>query len=131
MAVWRRRALELFPELRHEIQGADSTPYSLFFELLPMARTAHETENIDLLRRIYTFAEWCMAQKAKDLWNSAGVCFYEHVFDWGKGQWPNVVPWLSPYVIHCCWTLWEARLEPPELERLRLVIERRTKHLYR
>src|SRR5438552_15545583 len=81
LAVWRRKALELFPELRSEFQRPESSIYTVFFELLPMVRQAHDGNDVDLLRRIYGFAEWCLEQTAKDLWNAAGVAFYEHLFD--------------------------------------------------
>ncbi len=131
MAVWKRRAIELFPELRQEVQEPHFTPYMLFFELLPMERLALEEDNNILLRRIFGFSEWCMAQKTEDLWNSAGVCFYEHIFDCGRHLWPVVVQWLSPTVVHQSWPLWEARLNLSDLEKIRELIERRTKHLYR
>ena len=130
MAVWKRKAIEDFPELRQDLQDAAFTPYMLFFELLPMVRAAHETENSVLLRKLYGYAAWCMDQNAEDLWNAAGVCFYEHLFDMSKHDWPKIIPWLSPTVIHACWSLWEARLDPPELEKLRQLIDGRTKHLY-
>ena len=42
MAVWRRKALELFPELSHDLNSNEYTICSLFSELLPMVRVAHE-----------------------------------------------------------------------------------------
>jgi hypothetical protein len=82
MAAWRRRALELFPQLRRDLQSRDYSVYSLFFELKPMLRTAHDSGDNELLRCIYGFAEWCSQQTAKELWNAAGVAFYEHLFDY-------------------------------------------------
>jgi len=35
MAVWRRKALELFPELRNDLNSNKYAPYNLFVELLP------------------------------------------------------------------------------------------------
>jgi hypothetical protein len=78
----------------------------LYFDLLPMVREAHDNDDHDLLMRIYCFAQWCHAQEAKDLWNAAGVAFYEHLFDERK-YWVEVIPWLSPSVIADCWSLWE------------------------
>src|SRR5437764_15482473 len=129
MAAWRRRALGLFPELREQLQRRDFSIYMLFFDLLPMAREAHDTNHAELLRRIYGFAEWCLEQKAKDLWNAAGVAFYEHLFDRWQ-YWGKVVPWLSPRVISECWSLWEARLSEEEPEEIRRLIDGRREHLY-
>lgn len=107
MAVWRRKATALFPELRSESR-AWTTSYQCFFDLLPLAFQAHKNRDDDLLRRIYGFAEWCLRSKSKDLWNSAGVCFYESLFDKRSLQ-AEVLPWLSPYVVKNCITLWSER----------------------
>src|SRR5437764_3802833 len=109
MAAWRRRALELFPQLRQPLQRRDYSIYMLYFDLLPMVREAHDADDTALLRQIYGFAAWCLEQKAKDLSNAAGVAFYEHLFDdrrYGK----QVIPWLAPGILDTCWPLWEARL---------------------
>ncbi len=123
MANWRRKALALFPQLRYEIQRPRFSIYSLYFELLPLTRIAHEAEDEETLRRIYGFAEWCLHQKAKDMWNAAGVAFYEHVFDGKKSAWPEIVTWLSPKVVRECWVLWEARLQAYELAEIRRLLE--------
>jgi hypothetical protein len=81
MSTWRRRAMEVFPDLRSEIEAADATIYSVFFELLPRCRNAHARDDTCELEKIYGFADWCARQKAKDLWNAAGVAFYEHLAD--------------------------------------------------
>lgn len=129
MSVWRRRALEFFPQLRRELQRRDYSIYLLYFDLLPMVRKAHDTDDADLLRRIYSFAAWCLEQKAKDLWNAAGVAFYEHLFD-DRRYWQKVIPWLSPRVIAECWSLWEWRLSAETLQEVRRLIEHRREHFY-
>jgi len=120
MSVWRRKALALFPEYRHEIQARDFTIYSLFMlHALPWDRDAHVAGSEDRLRPIYAFAEWCLRQKAKDIWNAAGVSFYEHLFDCKKRDWPWIVPWLSQYVVDNCAGLWAWRLTLTDYEHLR------------
>jgi len=81
MSSWRRKAIELLPDLRHEFQDKDATPYTVFFELLPRCRQAHREGNDAELHKIYGYAEWCYRQKQKELWNAAGVSFYEHLGD--------------------------------------------------
>src|SRR5690348_1341552 len=108
MAAWRRKAFELFPDLRRDVERPDYSAGLLFIEhLLPAVREAHATNDRERLRKIYAYAEWCLRQTAKELWNSAGVCFYEHVFDGPQADWPRVIPWLSRYVVDNCWMLWE------------------------
>ena len=36
------------------------------------------------LKKFYDFAEWCFRQKEKELWNAAGVAFYEHLGDYDE-----------------------------------------------
>jgi hypothetical protein len=131
VASWRRKVLTWFPDLRREAERPDFTIYSAFFELLPRVREAHQDGDAETLRRIYGFAEWCSRQKAKDLWNAAGVCFYEHLFDSHRSLWPEFVRWLSPRVVADCMGLWEWQLSAEELAEVRRLIAecRRPLHL--
>lgn len=107
--MWRRKALEAFPELRRELNDKHEigSIYALWSELRPMVRKAHQEGDEDRLTRIYDFALWCYRQKAKDLWNSAGVGFYEHVLDVPGGLLPDVLARLRDDVIADVWGLWE------------------------
>jgi hypothetical protein len=129
MATWRRRAIELFPELRQDLDLEDYSIYQLFFDLVPRVERAHAEGDEEVLKRAYGFAAWCAAQKTKDLWNAAGVAFYEHVFDrWNQRH--SVVPWLSPQVIANSWSLWEMRLNHSQLAELRQLFANRSDHKY-
>lgn len=57
------------------------TVYEVFMELRIAVEEAHERGDDNMLQKCYSFAEWCLDQKAQDLWNAAGVCFYEHLGD--------------------------------------------------
>ena len=81
MSTWRQKAIECAPELKKEFQASDLTPYTVFMELLPLTRQAHIDKNYEKLEKIYSYAEWCNKQKDEKLWNSVGVCFYEHLVD--------------------------------------------------
>ncbi|MBX7102518.1 MAG: hypothetical protein K1X57_00450 [Gemmataceae bacterium] len=122
MASWRRKVLNFFPELRDDAQRDDFTIYMAFFELLPRVREAHHSCDTESLRMIYGFAEWCFEQKAKQMWNAAGVAFYEHLFDGPRSMWPEIVRWLSPRVVDGCMGLWECRLSELDLSELRRLI---------
>src|SRR4051812_42433750 len=106
MAVWRRKALEVFPELREALNHRDYTIYQLFFDLLPLSRAAHETSNDSVLENIYSFAEWCLHQHSPEPANAAAVAFYEHLFD-QRQYWHEIISHLSPFVIQQCRSLWE------------------------
>ncbi|UPK72703.1 hypothetical protein [Chitinophaga filiformis] len=94
MSVWRRKAIECLPENRAEFQDPDTSVYTVFSALLPATVAAHRTGDDKRLRKYYAFAEWCSLQNAQDLWNAAGVSFYEHLADFPETlaampQWVN------------------------------------------
>jgi len=117
MSTWRRKAIEAFPELRRDFEEPGTTIYMVFFDLLPRVREAHNRGDIPELQRIYDFAQWCFRQKTQDLWNAAGVAFYEHLVDETitREQIPN---WLPPDVFNGCKGLFQARLTTEEFREL-------------
>jgi hypothetical protein len=118
MSAWRRKALELFPDLRSDIEAPDATIYSVFFELLPRCREAHDQANTAELQKIYGFAEWCASQKTKDLWNAAGVAFYEHLADSNRTL--EAMPrWVRRPIFEDIAGLLEARVGPARMAELR------------
>jgi hypothetical protein len=123
MSVWRRRAIESFPELRRELNDPHEIEnvYGLWIEyLFPLWSDAHRSDNDELLDRVYGYAGWCSQQRSEDLWNSAGVCFYEHVLD--HGSWETVLPRLSDETIRDVWGLWEYRLSEAAMAALRKLL---------
>ena len=130
VASWRRKVLTFFPDLRREAERPDFNVYSAFFELLPRVREAHQAGDTESQRRIYGFAEWCFEQPSKELWNPAGVAFYEHLFDSHRSLWPEFVRWLSPWVVEGCWGLWECRLLAEEIAEVRNLLAACRKPLY-
>lgn len=130
MSNWRRKVLALFPDLRPEAQRPTYTIYTVFLDLLPRVRKAHESGDTETLRRIYGFAEWCFKQPAKELWNPAGVGFYEHLFDSHRSLWPEFVRWLSPRVVLGCEGLWEWRLSAEQLAEVLGLLAARRNPLY-
>jgi hypothetical protein len=122
MAAWRRRALELFPDLRRDLTGSDYSVYMLFFDLKPQLRDALARNDTALVRRIFDFAEWCADQTAQKLWNAAGVAFYEHLFDYPEYS-ERMLPWLSPTVVYTHWNLWEAMVSRDEWARVAPCLE--------
>lgn len=82
MSVWRRKAIECLPELRAEFQKPGTSIYGVFVEVFAAAKEAHTVNDVPTLQRIYSFAEWCFRSKEEELWNAAGVSFYEHLVDY-------------------------------------------------
>jgi hypothetical protein len=122
--------LDLFPGLRQSFQEPRTTVYTVFF-LLPHVGDVIASGDRRLLRNMFGFAEWCAEQSAEDLWNAAGVCFYEHLFD--GGNWAHraeVVKWLSPRVIADCRELWQHWLPPEKFAEVQRLIRERSERLY-
>ena len=123
MSAWRHKAIEAFPELHTALNDAEEifSPYALWFELLPMVREAHRSNDVDLLTRIYTYAAWSSQQA--ELSNAVATSFYEHLFD---EQWmrPLVPQWLSPHVVENIYPLWQQMLAPDALAEVDRLFKR-------
>ena len=118
MSTWRRKAVELFPDLREEIEDPGTSVMSLFFELLPRCHSAHDRGDSEELKRIYGFADWCASQKTKELWNAAGVGFYEHLADSDRTL--EVIPlWVRKPIFEDIAGLLEARVGAARVAELR------------
>lgn len=114
MSAWRRKALELFPDERREIQDGRTTIYQLFFLLLPRCRQAHKDDDIKELGKIYGYAEWCFRQRAQSLWNSAGVAFYEHLGDEPETR-DEMHLWVKPDIFDDVLSLLQRRMRQDDL----------------
>jgi hypothetical protein len=83
MEPWRARALELFPELEETIRQARS-PMALWVELNSEFHYAYTRANQDLIRRVYEYARWCLAQERHpkadhDLLTCVLLCFFKSI----------------------------------------------------
>ncbi|CAN5830849.1 hypothetical protein BH10BAC2_BH10BAC2_21690 [soil metagenome] len=117
MSTWRRKAIDCLPELRNEFEDKEISIYTVFTELLPATVEAHKTNNTEQLKKCYDFAEWCFRQKEKDLWNAAGVSFYEHLGDYEETL--HAMPrWIKPDIYIDVRVLLELRLSEKELQKL-------------
>jgi hypothetical protein len=107
MATWRRKALEYLPEMRRDINDPEVSIYLFFGMLTGEAWKAHDANDLEMLPRIYGFAEWCLNQPAQELWNRAGVSFYESLFLRRKDRadWAKSLQYLSMDVVHTVWSL--------------------------
>src|ERR1700752_3685877 len=110
MSTWRQKAIDCLPELRKEFENPTTSIYDVFIELLPATIEAHKNNDINRLRKFYDFAEWCFRQKEKDLWNSAGVSFYEHLGDHEETK--NAMPqWVKKDIYNNIRCLLELRVD--------------------
>jgi hypothetical protein len=95
---WQALAKALMPAVYGEFCAGNSvgkgTLAQFFCVLLSATRKAHRTGDDEFLLSAYAFAHWCMAQPDRELWNAAGVAFFEYLFD--DLDPATVVPWLAP-----------------------------------
>ena len=117
MSTWRRKAIECLPELRKEFEQTETSIYVVFSEMLTALVDAHKQTNIARLKQIYDFAEWCLSQKEKDLWNAAGVAFYEHLGDYEETM-KEFPKWIKSEIYSQIRGLLELRIQESELKKL-------------
>jgi hypothetical protein len=90
----------------------------VFAELLSSVRRAHLVDDPTKLSKIYGFAEWSFRHPNKQLWNAAGVSFYEHAFD-DRADIDGVMQWISPKTRAGVSALWEQRFQPSTFAEIR------------
>jgi hypothetical protein len=85
MSKWRAKALEFFPEMRPEIQAADSVG-ALWVELAAQFPTIYNNDSLvgpkqseapALFRAIARYALWCTRSKSQTIAEPAWIEFYE------------------------------------------------------
>ncbi|MGH2373538.1 MAG: hypothetical protein ACRDIC_08695 [bacterium] len=121
MSEWRWRALtlEMFPELRKEIKRARSA-HGVFFELLPALEQAYRAvpADEDRIRRIYTYASWCLApEQHRDEYEAALASFYEHLPDL-EPAWRDLPRRATPRELSILREHLRRYLDPPEFARV-------------
>ncbi|MGC4035440.1 MAG: hypothetical protein QM764_05725 [Chitinophagaceae bacterium] len=117
MSAWRKKAIECLPESKKDFEDPDMSIYNVFSELLSAAVDFHKVKNIESLQKIYDFAEWCFRQKSKDLWNAAGISFYEHLGDYPETR-QEMRQWVKPDIYKDIRGLLELRLIDKELQQI-------------
>src|ERR1700737_324860 len=117
MSAWRKKAIECLPELRKDFEDPEESIYLVLSAMLSAAIDFHMENNIDRLQKFYDFAEWCFRQKSKDLWNAAGVAFYEHLGDHIETR-QDIRRWVKPDIYAEIRGLLELRLTDKELQQI-------------
>jgi hypothetical protein len=101
-----------------------------FFSLLLEAtKAAHRADDESFLVRSYAFAHWCLAQQDRDLWNSAGVAFFQVLFDDLPAN--EIVPWIAAAAFSEISPLLEARYGAERARKIRKRFEARKETLER
>ncbi len=101
----------------------DGSVMPFFSLLLPMTTAAHRENDEQFLINAYTFAHWCAWQQERDLWNSAGVGFFKHLFDDLPPD--EVVPWIAADVFADIAPLLQVHLGSERARKIRKRFEAR------
>jgi hypothetical protein len=78
MSVWKKEALARLPEYSDIITRYDLKATAVWAELRPICEAAHVRGDLDLLRRIYDYAQWCWQSPAPHLRRAVEFAFYQH-----------------------------------------------------
>ena len=84
MSLWRKEASERLPELQQLIASRDvDGPMMLWIEIQMEFNNLCEQEPppLDLIRRVWEYAKWCMAKGHGDVATAAALGFCEHLLD--------------------------------------------------
>ena len=115
MEPWRELAVQLFPERKGVYEDPNERVWFVLFDLHDSVVAAHEANDIDMLRKIYTFAEWCHSQKESnpEIWEAAYMAFYEHLVE-DRATYAAIPEWLPPAVFEDVLPEFEDRLDNKE-----------------
>ena len=87
MSRWRREASERLPELQSIIASKlVESPMMLWIELNQEFEKLCENRPppLDLLKRIWSYCDWCLAHGSDDVQTAAALAFCEHLIDTPK-----------------------------------------------
>lgn len=121
MSTWRRWALELLPERSFLLTEPETSVYEAFTLTLEAFEQAVVQQDERRIRACMEFGVWGLWQRAEHVWNAAGVCFWEHVFD-VRGSIPLVAPLLPSSAVRDVWGLWEHRLSRDDLNLIQATL---------
>ena len=117
MSAWRKKAIEVAPELKSEFQDPNLSIYLVFSNFLTLLKEAHIANDHERIRKIYEYAEWCFTQKEQQLWSAAGVSFYEHLSD-NEITLSQLSKWLKKNIYHEVRDLLKQRMNEKEIKVL-------------
>jgi len=127
MSTWRRKATALFPDLLQDLSPGADARREFFSRLSSLAAEAHKTQDEATLRRVHGFAEWSLHQ-SEELWRNAAIGFYEDVF--AEVPWPQIVPWLSPFVLDQVRRTWALGIQGERARELDELVRNRRDAVY-
>lgn len=118
---WQVLGKAMLPEL--VVEQGEGSALAFFSALLAAAKAAHRANDDAFLLRAYAFAHWGMSQPDRDVWNAAGVGFFQHLFDDMPPD--TVAPWIASEAFSDVVPLLEVQLGAERARKVRKRFEAR------
>jgi hypothetical protein len=121
MSLWRREAIERFPELQREIADAAGMYFVWMTLRHKLFRPAYEKEPPDLetAARVYEYAAWSLKQPSVHVRFAAGIEFYQWLADDPRTRrdMPRWIPQETFDSLHFAWDFYMTRQDYADLRR--------------
>jgi hypothetical protein len=125
MEEWYKKAIEAFPDLIDHFAMDGDTTYGVFSALCyTMENDWLPSNNRQEIQKAFDYAHWAADQEEDDLWNAAGVGFFEHVFE-KMDYFGIVVSYLTKDDVRAYMDLWEMFCEKGRFEELQDKLKQR------
>ena len=114
MSLWRREALERFPELRLQISGVDGVRW-IWFELwYAVFKPAYEEDppNTVIIARVYDYALWSLRQRSIHVRTAVIIDFFEKIPDHPRMR-QDMPLWISQDSFDMLQFAWEYSTKEP------------------
>ena len=128
MSLWRREAINCFPELHREIANAENTTMVWFELWYHLFEPAYQKDPPDtaMIARVYGYAYWSLGHRSSDVLTSAIVSFYEHLPN--NSQMRRDMPrWISQETFDTLWFAWEYTTKQDFTEFRREFVENKSR----
>ncbi len=107
MSLWRREAIERFPEMHRSLADADSIGMAWFELWYSFFKPAYAKEPPDreAIARVYDYAYWCLGHRNIDVRTAVTLDFYEKLHDDSRMR-ADVPRWISQEdfdMLHFAW----------------------------
>lgn len=84
MQEWKRKALEILPEIKDDILESDNPMYLWIMVVLAFDEAYEEPRNESFIKRVYDYEEWCLEQDEGEtaeehLPTCVVTAFWEHI----------------------------------------------------
>jgi hypothetical protein len=87
MSTWRRKALDLFPEFKQEIEESDS-PTDVWFEVESNLINALKNSDDDFIKSVKQYFSWCVGTNDCSIPHQSATCGFLENIGYRKEYWP-------------------------------------------